>query len=93
MEPFTDKELKNLGRRLAYTILYAGYIWIIIVGFVFDGSLQSDDVLISIGAYLVFAGAFAKVVVPLRTVFIMLTLLIVTLLPGCDNVINIKVVI
>ncbi len=30
METFTDKELKNLVRWTAYTILYAGYICVLV---------------------------------------------------------------
>ncbi len=82
MELFTDKELKNLVRWTAYTILYAGYICVL-AGYlleVYHGDVSFDmNTALFISPYLMLVGAFTKVVVPLRIVFIVLSLLILTI--------------
>lgn len=82
MELFTDKELKNLVRWTAYTILYAGYICVL-AGYlleVYHGDVSFDmNTALCISPYLMLVGAFTKVVVPLRIVFIVLSLLILTI--------------
>ena len=85
METFTDKELKNLVRWTAYTILYAGYICVLVDYLikVYDGHYYFNLWIIP---YLMSAGVFAKVVVPLRIVLIVLSLLILTII-----VINVKI--
>ena len=89
LETFTDKELKNLVRWVAYTILYAGYICVLVVYLleVYHGDVSFDmSTALFISPYLMLVGAFAKVVVPLRIVFIVLSLLILTII-----VINVKI--
>ena len=78
----TYKELKNLVRWTAYTIIYVGYICVL-AGYlleVYHGNVSFDmNTALCISPYLMLVGAFAKVVVPLRIVFIVLSLLILTI--------------
>ena len=64
METFTDKELKNLVRWTAYTIIYVGYICVL-AGYlleVYHGDVSFDmNTALFISPYLMLVGAFTKV--------------------------------